>query len=387
LPADINIWSAKTDYTLPLNNHANMEAGYKSSYVTTNYRNDWYNQSGNEFLHDDSRSDHFVYTENINAGYVSADKEWQRWSIKAGVRMENTNMHGHQPGNTAIVDSLFKRSYTDFFPVVHLSHKADSAGYHVFTISYSTRIRRPNYQQLNPFIFYSDRYSYSTGNPALKPQYMNGIELQYDCKNMIGVTLAYGHARKLIQSIVQPAADIFITRPENFGTNSTFNIISYVSADIIKGWHINASLILFHLINKGIANGQTINNTINSGELEFSNQFRLSKSWSAELSGFYTSSHLSGQTKTGSLGHLDAGIRKVILKDKGTIQLNAVDIFHTVIRHDNTTASKQLLAWRTVTTDTQRVGIAFSYRFGKDTNNRKRNHNTGGAAEEQGRVN
>jgi hypothetical protein len=84
---------------------------------------------------------------------------------------------------------------------------------------------------------------------------------------------------------------------------------------------------------------------------------------------------------------LDAGVQKMILKDRGILRVNAGDIFHTVIRHDNTTVAKQMVAWRTVKSDTQRIGVAFSYRFGKDTNNRKRNHNTGGAAEEQGRVN
>jgi hypothetical protein len=160
-----------------------------------------------------------------------------------------------------------------------------------------------------------------------------------------------------------------------------------LSVDVIKAWHVNASLIYFHLINKGIANEQAIDNNINSGELELSNQFHLSKSWRAEISGFYASSHLSGQTKTGAFWNLNAAIQKMILKDKGSLKLNVNDIFHTITRHDHITTAKQMLTDRTVTTDTRRIGIAFSYRFGKDTNNRKRNHPTGGAAEEQGRVN
>jgi len=387
LPADINIWSAKTDYTLPLKGKANIDAGYKSSYVVTNYKNDWYNQSGNDFIPDYGKSDHFKYAENINAAYVSASKEWTRWAIKGGLRMENTNMHGYQPGNMVVVDSSFRRNYTHTFPSFYLSWKADTTGHHIFTLSYGNRIRRPNYQQLNPFLFYNDRYSYTAGNPSLQPQYMYAIELKYDYKSFFGVEMAYGHVKQLIQSIVQPAEDIFITRPDNFGTNQSFNFLSYLSADIVKGWHVNTSFIFFHLVNKGLADNQPIHNDINSAELEFSNQFRLSKSWTAEVSGFYASSHLSGQTKTGSLWHLDAGVQKMILKERGTLRINANDIFHTSIRHDNTTVSKQMVATRTVRSDTQRMGIAFSYRFGKDTNNRKRNHNTGGAVEEQGRVN
>lgn len=387
LPADINIWSAKTDYTLPLKGHADLDAGLKSSYVNTNYKNGWYNGVGSEFIPDYTKSDHFMYSENINAAYISSSKEWKRWAIKGGLRMENTRMQGHQPGNMAIADSSFKRNYTNLFPSFYFSWKADTSGHHTITLSYGTRIRRPNYQQLNPFLFYSDRYSYNTGNPLLQPLYMKGIELKYDYKSSFGVELAYMHINHLIQSIIQPVGDVFISRPENFGINYSFDLLSYLSVNVIKAWHVNASLIYFHLINKGIANEQAVNNNINSGELELSNQFRLSKSWSAELSGFYASSHLSGQTRTGAFWNLNAAVQKMILKNKGSLKLNANDIFHTIIRHDHITTAKQMLTDRTFETDTRRIGIAFSYRFGKDTNNRKRSHNTGGAAEEQGRVN
>ncbi|OQP61153.1 hypothetical protein A3860_05390 [Niastella vici] len=386
LPADINIWSAKTDLSLPLKGRTNVEAGYKSSYVVTDYNNNWYNGVGNDFIPDYGRSDHFIYGENINAAYISTSKEWNRWAIKGGVRMENTRMQGKQPGNVVIADSSFKRNYTDFFPSFYLSWKADSAGHHTFSITYSNRIRRPGYQQLNPFLFYNDRYSYNAGNPWLKPHYLHGIELKYDYKSFFMVEVAYLRINNLIQNLIQPSGDIYISRPQNFGNNYSFNFISNLSTDIVKGWHVNAFLLVFHLVNKGIANGQVISNATNTAELELGNQFHLSKSWSAEINGSYGSRHLQGQTRTDPFWQLNAGVQKMILKDKGSLKLSANDIFHTIIRRDNITASQQMVAWRRTQTDTQRIGIAFSYRFGKDTNTRKRNHNTGGAADEQGRL-
>lgn len=386
LPADINIWSVKTDYTLPLKGNTSFEAGYKSSWVSTNYKNSWFQKAGNAYVPDYGRSDHFMYTENINALYASVAKEWKRWSVKGGVRMENTLMQGNQPGNIIIADSAFKRNYTNFFPSFYLTWKADTSGNHTIGISYSTRIRRPGYQQLNPFLFYNDRYTYATGNPGLKPQHLSGIELKYSYKSIFGVELAYLKVNRLIQSIIQPVGDVFVTRPENFGVNYSFNLISWLSADLVKAWHVNASFILFHLINKGIADDQIVNNHINSGELEINNQFRLSKNWSAEISGLYATSHLAGQTKTNPFWHLDAGIQKLILKERGTLKVSVNDLFHSIIRNDLITTA-EMISKRRVETDTQRIGFALSYRFGKDTNNRKRNHNTGGAAEEQGRVN
>jgi hypothetical protein len=83
---------------------------------------------------------------------------------------------------------------------------------------------------------------------------------------------------------------------------------------------------------------------------------------------------------------LNAGIQKLIVKEKGTLKISINEIFHSMIRRDHITTEK-ILSQRRVENDTRRIGLAFSYRFGKDTNNRKRNHNTGGAAEEQGRGN
>lgn len=386
LPADIEIWSAKSDFSLPQKNRINIEAGIKTSFVSTNYKNDWYNQEIDELVPDFGKSNHFIYEENINAAYISMAKEWNLWAMKAGLRTENTQLRGHQPANVVISDSSFKRNYTDFFPSFFLSRKLDSAGRHVFTISYTKRIRRPNYQQLNPFLFYVDRYSFNTGNPRLNPQYMHAFELRYDYKNSFGVEFAYSQANKLIQPIITPSDDVFITRPENFGNNYLFNLVSYLSKDILKGWHLNASAIIFRLVNKGNGNGQAIHNEINAAELEISNQLRFSKGWGCEVNSSYASSRFAGQTKTSSIWRMDAAVQKIILKQKGAIRVNANDIFYTFIRRENTTVDKQMYTWRSVRTDTRRIGISFSYRFGKDTS-RKRNHNAGGASEEQGRVN
>lgn len=387
LPADINIWSAKADYIQPMKEKMQLEAGLKSSYVLTKYNNDWYDGVGGLYTPDYNRTNHFRYGENINAAYVSITKKWKRWSAKAGVRVENTNMHGHQLPNMAIPDSSFSRSYTNAFPDCYLQYKLDSSGNHTLTLSYNKRIRRPNYQQLNPFLFYNDRYSYAAGNPALKPQYLNGIELRYNYKSIFGITFGYAYLNKLIQSLIEPVGEILITRPRNFGTNYSFNCVPFVSFSPLKGWNLNTTMVLFHLVNKGLANGQVIQGDITTVEMEMNNQFRFSKSWSAELAVFYASPHLGGQTRTNTIWRMDAGIQKTVLKDNGTVRVNMTDIFHSMIRRDQFIGIPLMQSQRRLENDTQRMGISFSYRFGATVNNRRRNQHTGSATEEQGRLN
>jgi len=363
-----------------------LEAGLKSAYVLTKYNNNWYDKTGNGYTRDYSKTNHFNYGENINAGYVSFTKQWKRWSAKAGIRIETTNMNGHQLPNVAIPDSSFSRSYTNLFPDCYLQYKLDSTGNNTLTLSYSQRIRRPNYQQLNPFLFYNDRYSYTAGNPGLNPQYLRGIELKYAYKSYVGLVFSYLYVDKLIQSLIEPVGSINITRPQNFGINYAFNIYPYVQVAPVKGWQLRASMALFHLVNKGIANGLVIDNDITSCEIEMGNQFRFSKKWSGELNGFYASPHLAGQTRTNSIWRMDAGVQRAILKDKGTVRVNMTDVFHSMVRRDQFIGLPLMQSRRRLENDTQRIGISFSYRFGATINNRRRNQHTGGATDEQGRL-
>jgi hypothetical protein len=386
LPAAINIWSAKTDFTQPLKGKAGLEAGLKSSYVVTNYKNDTYNQSGLDFIPDYSKTNHFRYSENINAAYISAFKEWARWTIKGGLRIENIRIHGHLEGNMAVADSSFTRNYTNVFPTFYVLYRLDSSGNHTLKFNMERRIRRPNYQQLNPFLFYNDRYTYTAGNTGLNPQFVNGIWVEYNYKSRLGLAIGYMYSNQLIQSITQPSGDILITRPQNFGKDYSLNFVTYTSVDPLNAWHLNAVFKIFYLVNKAYPNEPILQNEITTGELEINNQFRISKTWGAEISGSYGSKHRGAQTESAASWNINTGVQKTILKDKATVKLSINDIFQSIIRRDKTLGIKQMTSYRTVESDTRRIGLSFSYRFGKDTNNRRRNHHSG-AAEEQGRVN
>ena len=145
----ININSAKSDYTHPINKTMRFDAGVKFSYVDNDNKVGYLHLSNGDWVQDD-RSNHFIYQENINAAYASINKKWKKFSAQAGLRMENTVSKGHQVSN----DSTFKRIYTSLFPTVFLSYDANKNNN--FTLSFGRRINRPNYQDLNPFIWFLD---------------------------------------------------------------------------------------------------------------------------------------------------------------------------------------------------------------------------------------
>jgi hypothetical protein len=386
LPSRINIFSAKTDYTYPINDKTRFEAGFKSSFVTTDNTTDWFDLAGMKFLPNYSNSNHFIYKENINAIYASLSKEWNRWAFQTGLRVENTRAYGHLLSNPAVGDSVFFKNYTHLFPSIYLSYKIDPSGNNVILFNFDTRIRRPSYQQLNPFLLMQDNYTYTSGNPNLIPHFTTNLSLKYSYKNIIDVTFNYGHINRIIQTLTQESGDILISKPENFGTNYSYNLVPYVSLNPVKNWDLQVSGILFYLVNKGNAFGQMIENSVITGELEINNQLDLGKGWKAELNGFYASKHIGGQSISDPVWRLDAGLLKSVLKDRGTIRIKIDDIFNSLIRQETILGLPDQSAYRKSYADTRAFGVAFNYRFGNQSSSKKRNHSTG-AEDEKGRVN
>lgn len=163
---------------------------------------------------DYSRSNHFIYHENINALYINGRKSWKRFGAQLGLRAENTIMYGNQLGNPHVTGSSFKRSYTGVFPTGFISYKLDSVG-NVLSASVSRRISRPNYYLLNPFVIFRDNYSYSLGNTMLSPQYQNQLQLKYQHKQNLGLSLQYGRFKDVIFQTTQAVNNIFFTSPNN----------------------------------------------------------------------------------------------------------------------------------------------------------------------------
>jgi len=387
LPSNVNIYSGKADFTHPFARKGEFDAGVKSSYVVNDNQLNWFNQGGDTFVEDYSRSNHFRYSENINSAYVNVRKAWARWGIQAGLRVENTNASGHQFSNPAIADSSFNKSYTHLFPSFYLSYKLDTTGSNTLVLSYNERIRRPGYQQLNPFLFYHDQYSYSAGNPDIVPYFNHYYELKYSYKQYISITTGYWVGNNESQSLTQASGDVFITRPANFINNRTYSLIPYFSFEPTPWWTFRINAVLLFLLNNGSAGDVVIHQKANQHEIETSDELQLSKDWSAEVDGFFPGKQAFGQSQGDKAGYnISAGIRKTILSGQGTLSVNVNDLFNKFNFGGQTIGISQVSAFSTRASDTRRIGVAFTYRFGKAANARKRNTN-GSAEDEKGRTN
>ena len=382
LPQDIKIYGARVDYTKMLKKGARFEAGIKSSIVETDNDAVYDSVLNGQIVRDINRSNHFIYKENINAAYVNLNKPInKKWGAQLGLRLENTNAQGDQ----VTTGEQFNRHYTQLFPTGYLQYQPDKKN--TYVLNYGRRIRRPDYQSLNPFINFIDRYTYSKGNPNLKPQFSHNIELSHSYKSFLTTTLNYSRTTDIIQNVLEQIEDkneTFVRRV-NIAKQRQYGISMNTNIPITKWWKNNVYVNVYNNKFDGIVNDTMVTVNATTLTLNGSQQFNFAKTWSAEISGFFRSGAVEGVIKSKPFGQVSIGVSKQVMKNKGTIRLGVRDVFYTqrfraVSRYANVDAAFQERG------DSRVVNINFTYRFSKGKINGTPKRRAGSASEEQNRV-
>jgi hypothetical protein len=391
LPLSINIYSAKADYTHPLKGNAKLEMGVKTSYVNTENKANYFEFEGNQWQPDYDKTNFFNYKENINAAYVSLNKQLtKKLGVQAGLRFENTNLKGLQFGNPTQKDSAFDRSYNNLFPTVYFSYNANKDNQ--FGLSYGRRIDRPSYQNLNPFMFFIDKFTYGSGNPFLRPQYSDNIEITHIFKGMLTTTLNYSTTKDLFNETFSqeklPNGEIgyaTIVRQGNIGRRENVGAAVSVQVPVAKWLTVMVYSNYNYTKYSGVLNGEKLSIEAGNLMLNMNNQFKFNKGWSAELSGWYRSKGPEGQILLKAFGQMSAGIAKQVLKGKGTVKVNVRDIFYTQQPSGNINFQSTEARFKNYR-DSRVVNLTLTYRFGKPLKNGNGQRKKGGAGDEQNRV-
>jgi len=384
LPATLRIQTFKTDYISPVRGNAKLEAGLKFSLVKTDNTAAVFDIFNNITVPNYEFSNRFMYDENINAGYVSYSKEGKRLSIQTGLRLENTNIRGRQLGNPIIKDSSFIRNYSNLFPTLYVQYKADSLQHHQLVLSLGRRINRPNYQDLNPFSYPLDRFTYYGGNPFLQPTLAYYVELSHIYKNLITTSIDYSITDNVIMETNEQRGNIFYSRPGNFGKQVSYGMDITATMQPAKWWTFILYTELRNISYQSPIYGQVLDERRYYWFVGPTNQFILTKNLSAELAGTYQTRVLAGQFLTIPVWQMRAGLSQKMLQGKGSLRLNVSDLFFTNqpggdIRNISNSAAN----WRSIL-DSRVVTLAFSYRFakGKGLSARK----SGASDEEKSRI-
>lgn len=361
LPAHIDIYTFKSDYLHPFKG-GRFEAGVKFSFVKNDNLVNYEKLIIDEWEVDQVRSNHFIYDENINAAYMSYSKELKKWSFQAGLRVENTNAKGNQ----IVSNSTFTRNSTSLFPTAFARRILNDKN--SLTISYGRRIQRPNYQDLNPFVYFLDTLSYRKGNVYLKPQYTHNIELTHAFRDKFITTINYNQTGDVISQIIkqEPNSKIRFLTIDNVSQFRNMGISITAPIPIAKWWNINFFTNVYNNRYKGMYDTIAIDMAFTSFTVNVTQNFTLGKGFTGELTGFYRHKAINNLSRMEPIYQVGFGLQKQVIKGKGTVRLNVRDPFawqkfqgrnqYGLI--DGTFLSRP---------DIRQVTATFTWRFGKTT--------------------
>jgi iron complex outermembrane receptor protein len=253
-------------------------------------------------------------------------------------------------------------------------------------LSYGRRIDRPNYQDLNPFFNFLDKYTYQVGNPYLNPQFSHNFELNHTFKSALTTSLNYSTTKDIIQDVLEQVDSTHTSymKRSNIATRESLGLAVSYNAPLTKWWRTSLYTNVFYNKFSGIINNGYIEVDGTSYSANMNNQFTFKNGWGGEVSAFYRSAAVQGVLVSNPMWAMNIGLSKNIMKNKGSLRLSVRDVFLTQIfggysKYQNVDVTIRQQR------DSRVANLSFTYRFakGKAAAQRKR----GGAGDEQNRVN
>ncbi len=323
-----NIFTAKVDFTKPVGKGNTIEAGLKGSWVKSDNNLDMSDSQEEEPFEPNPASNRFIYHENVLAAYASYKGKFsEKLSYQLGLRGELSDIQG----NSVTLNQVNDQNYFNLFPSAFLQHKVSDNYQIVYNVN--RRITRPNYRLLNPFVYYIDPLTAETGNPNLKPQYSNNLEMNHVVKGVYQFTLGYSETEDaFMQVFVQDdEARTTTTYTDNFDKTRNANFRSIIPVDIRKWWTTSNMLQVNYNRFKSQIGDDYLDNAQTSFMVRSQHNLTLPKGFKVEVMGIYLGPQIWGQGTIEGFGWVDAGVTKSLLKDKLTLSVNGTDIFRTQV--------------------------------------------------------
>jgi iron complex outermembrane receptor protein len=369
-----NYFTGRSDLKLKLKNKFTFESGIQSTVQAVKNVSEYFRDQGGSRIKDVYRTNTFHYNENIYSLYLQGSKTFGKSLIvKFGTRLENTNMDGTQlvPGDTS-----FSIHRTDLFPYVYISRKIMRiAGFDLRAyLVYRRSIRRPSYDQLNPFSRYVDQYLSEVGNPALRPQFTNNYEANISVDERPILAVGINETKDIFSNVVYQAdssnSQAYRTY-DNLGSNKEWYFRA-LGAIPPGGKYFFVFVFQYnHNLYQGLYDNKPLVFSKGTWSIFTYHTLRLDKRSTFTLNGFLRFKGQQQFYEVSSFGALNASINRKFLKDKLVLTASVNDIFGTN-KNDFTINQGSINAYGYRSSDSRRVGINLRYSFGirkKEENN------------------
>lgn len=370
LQEDNDVTRVSLDYTKPISDKFKLEAGYRYDQLNldNNVYSAFFDYETGDYVFDSNLSNDFDYAQSVNALYSTFTGQLNKFSFQAGLRYEYTDIDGKLINTGEEIN----RGHGNFFPT--LSWMYNIAPGSDINISYSKRIKRPRSRQLNPFTDYSDPYNLRRGNPNLKPELTDALELNFMRiwdQLTLNATVFGNYTKDQIDGFLFPLEDgITIMNPENVGESMRYGLELFMNYTPFSWWRMNISGTarqnIFIQTNLELVNDKTT-----SMNFSYMSTFRLPNSMNIQLSSRYRPGFKTNQGKMYDSFNADLAVSKDFLNNKLSVTLQARDFLGTQrFKYELNQSVVHQQTYREW--DSHRFGIALSYRFGQEIKDNKR---------------
>ncbi|WP_407500002.1 TonB-dependent receptor domain-containing protein [Elizabethkingia anophelis] len=374
-----SIYSGQADLILPFK-WANVEVGTKYTLFNNNSNVGYYNLVGSDYVLKPDNSNVFNYKEHNYATYVSLEKNFnEKWSAKAGLRYEYTTLEGKTQGNSSSSVTDF---YGKLFPTAYVSFKPNND--HAFSINYSKRINRPDFQSLNPFRWYTNTYMYYSGTPTLKPSFNDNVEFSYSFKGKLTAGLYNQYSSNNISNIARLENGIYSNIVENsYNQNSIGLRLGYYET-FFRIWESSISANGYYTVTSPTIQ-EVEQLKVYSLSYSFYNTITLNKdkTWFLLLNFWHDLPFTYANIKMKDQIDFSPGIRASLLQKKLNISAVFSDVFRT-LKNDGYSYNNGFRSEFYNYNDHRKLTLSISYAFG---NNKVKGANKDIKFDEESRAN
>ena len=360
---EVDIYTAQLDISSKMGS-VSYETGFKGSFIDSRSGLGFYNVLGTGRVFNAALSDDYRYEEKVYAGYFSLAKEWEKFSIKAGLRAEQT----FSKGSSLSLSSINDLRYLELFPSLYLLHSIDEN--HSLSFDYSRKLGRPRYEDLNPFRVYINENNFVEGNPNLTPFFSHNFNLNYTLKGEFFFDLYYRDNGNYISTLAfQDNVNLTLRDiTQNVLASTSYGFDFNYGKTVAPWWSLYTYISIFHEEETFLAlesNNQRVINEVDGAYIDLSNYFTFSKdgSFRGELGITYLSGFLEGSYKQSETTNLVFGLRKSFWDQRALLSIQANDLLNKVnpsftsryLNQDNGFLSRP---------ETQYVRMALTVNFG-----------------------
>jgi iron complex outermembrane receptor protein len=370
----------QSDFSDPFNEgKTKLDAGIKTILHGNHSFNDFQDNAGQGFYLDSNASYNYSYNNNTYAAYSSLTQHiGTRFTYMAGLRYEHYTYAGHILEGEG---GSFGYHTDGLYPSVFLTQKLDDEDVSELHLNYSRRVNRPQWWQITPEINYANPQNPQAGNPKIRPENTNLVELGYNTQlGQIGFnsTLYLKNTLNPMTAFNIPLSqDTLLSTFENANYTNTYGAEIIVRTPITKWWDATTNFNVFQTDINADNLSQGLSNSGFSWFAKLNSNMKLFSTYTFQITGNYNAQNVVAQGKVLPNGGMDLAIKRDFLKNhSGTLVLSLSDVFNTERSRVDTYTPGVFYQESISKPETRVLKINFTYSFGRELNGDRHKANT-----------